>query len=217
MEREEELREGATILTCGQEKTYVIEISRGVLITAYQFLVKGEKKPTLCAADSLSYQRKTYGKRLWKKSKAKCLALEMQQWGREQADAVYSGIFTQRLESLWEMLRPNILGASRATVWWHSIICYVEFIRKLQGVPSGLKSLSLLNTVQKAVQVLPSCMLSERASKSSMLAAIKMLNKIKRNIMGYCNVKELQLWEQAVDERGKPPSLCFIIFWSVQR
>lgn len=65
MEREEELHEGDTIVSCGQEKTYLIEISRGILITAQQFLVKGKKT---CMVQSLICQRKVYGQRGFGKS-----------------------------------------------------------------------------------------------------------------------------------------------------
>lgn len=68
MEREE-FHEGATILSCGQEKTYLIEISKGVLITAYQFLVKG-KSPVCCRCFDLT-EKDLWAKRLWKKSKTK--------------------------------------------------------------------------------------------------------------------------------------------------
>lgn len=73
----EELYKEATILTCGQEKTYLTEISRAVLITAHQFLVKGNK--SLCTADSFVLSEKDlWAKKLWNKSKVKLLALEIQ-------------------------------------------------------------------------------------------------------------------------------------------
>lgn len=109
-----------------------------------------KKSPAWCKLFHLQ-EKRLWAKRLWRESKAKLLALGIQE--RRRKAAVYSGTFIKMLEFLWQVLWLNSLGSSIAEIWWNSILCWVESIRKHQVVPSGLKSLSHLNTAQKADQV----------------------------------------------------------------
>lgn len=147
LEREEELQNWLVF-----KSKFILQKRKMVSSLQHIDSLLRKKSPAWCKLFHLR-EKCSWAKRFWRESKAKWLALGIQERRRKAAYAGYSGAFVKMLEFLWQVLWLNSLGTSIAEIWWNSILCCVESIGKHQVVPSGLKSLSHLNTAQKADEV----------------------------------------------------------------
>lgn len=105
-------------------------------------------------------------------------------YGSEEGNQqMYSGTFSQRLEFLWEegcgQRRCGQIVLEPAQLWFDDILLYAlwrssEEPKLQKGVPFGLKPLSHVNTVQKAMHYWEGL----GSSNSTVFTAIKTLNKL---------------------------------------